>query len=206
MKSYIHLIRHGITEGVQKRWFYGSVDIPLVDEGITALNELKDKGTYPEAADADFYTSGMLRTNQTLHVLYGDVPHKEIPLLREMNFGRWECRTYEELKDEPEHDEWMADRDGSFTYPGGDSIKGFYVRVREGLKELTGCHRMKELAHRHDGKDAVSIIICHGGIISVAMDTWFPGDRENFWQWVPSAGRGFSVEFEDGEPVRYSEI
>ena len=153
MKSYIHLIRHGITEGVQKRWFYGSVDIPLVEEGVTALNELKAQGTYPSPEGADFYTSGMLRTNQTLQVLYGDVPHKEISLLREMNFGRWECKTYEELKDEPEHDEWMADRDGSFTYPGGDSMMDVAYRIFGFLNDI-----------KEKYPDKTVLVVCHGGV------------------------------------------
>ena len=206
MKSYIHFIRHGITEGIQRKWYYGSTDIPLVDEGVTALNEFKDQGIYPELGDADVYTSGMLRANQTLHVIYGDVPFTPITNLREMSFGRWECKTYDEISLEPEHDDWMADKDGSFCFPDGDSILGFYERIREGLRELTGFHRMKELAHRHDGKDAVSIIVCHGGTIAATMEHWFPGDRENFWQWIPVTGRGFTVEFEDGKAVGYKEI
>ena len=206
MKSYIHFIRHGITEGVKKKWFYGSTDLPLIEEGIAALNELKSRGIYPKPWGADLYTSGMLRADQTLQVLYGDLPFGTFSSLREMDFGRWECRTYDELKNEPEHEAWMDDRDGSFTYPGGDSIQGFYARVSKGLIELTGCHRMKELSHRHDGHDAVSIIVCHGGVIAAAMEHWFSGDRENFWQWIPDPGRGYTIEFENGEAARYAEI
>lgn len=206
MKSRIHFIRHGITEGVQKRWYYGHTDMPLVEEGVSALNELKSEGIYPNPSGADFFTSGMIRTNQTLQVIYGDVPYTVIPCLKEINFGRWECKTYDELTTEPEHDQWMADRDGSFVYPGGESIRQFYARIGEGYKELIGFHRMKELAHRHDGADAVSIVVCHGGAIASTMDSLFRGHRENFWLWIPSPGRGFTVEFEDGEPVSYTEI
>lgn len=207
MKSYIHFIRHGITEGIQKKWYYGSVDIPLVEEGIRVLNEFKDQGIYPELGDADCYTSGMLRANQTFNVIYGDMPFTPIPELREMNFGDWECLTYKEIKQRPEHDTWIATTDGSFQFPGGgDSILSFYERIQKGLDQLTGLHCMKELAHRHDGKDAVSIVVCHGGTISAAMEHWFPGERENFWQWIPVTGRGFTVEFEDGKAVRFTEI
>ena len=34
MISRIHFIRHGITQGIKNKWFYGREDLPLVDEGI----------------------------------------------------------------------------------------------------------------------------------------------------------------------------
>ena len=48
MKSCIHFIRHGLTEGNTKKWFYGWADVPLLAEGIAALEELKKEGLYPE--------------------------------------------------------------------------------------------------------------------------------------------------------------
>lgn len=34
MISRIHFIRHGITEGIKNRWFYGWEDLPLIEEGV----------------------------------------------------------------------------------------------------------------------------------------------------------------------------
>ena len=65
MKTKICLIRHGITEGNQKRLYYGSSDIPLAEEGVAMLRELAAQEIYPDDADAECYTSGMLRTEQT---------------------------------------------------------------------------------------------------------------------------------------------
>ena len=204
MRSYIHFIRHGITEGIINKWYYGSADLPLTDEGYEALRELMAEGIYPPLGDADCYTSGMLRADQTLKVIYGNVPFKTIPLLREMNFGSWECKTFNELQKEPEYEEWINNKEGSFTFPGGgDSVISFNERIQKGLKELCGYQRLKELSHRHSGKDAVSIMVCHGGTIAAAMEGWFPGDRENFWQWIPATGRGFTVEFKESEPFSY---
>ena len=189
MRSYIHFIRHGITEGIINKWYYGSADLPLTDEGYEALRGLMAEGIYPPLGDADCYTSGMLRADQTLKVIYGNVPFKTIPLLREMNFGSWECKTFNELQKEPEYEEWINNKEGSFTFPGGgDSVISFNERIQKGLKELCGYQRLKELSHRHSGKDAVSIMVCHGGTIAAAMEGWFPGDRENFWQWIPATG------------------
>lgn len=207
MRSYIHFIRHGITEGIINKWYYGSADLPLTDEGYEALRELMAEGIYPPLGDADCYTSGMLRADQTLKVIYGNVPFKTIPLLREMNFGSWECKTFNELQKEPEYEEWINNKEGSFTFPGGgDSVISFNERIQKGLKELCGYQRLKELSHRHSGKDAVSILVCHGGTIASAMEGWFPGERENFWQWIPATGRGFTVEFKESEPFSYKAI
>ena len=207
MRSYIHFIRHGITEGIINKWYYGSADLPLTDEGYEALRELMAEGIYPPLGDADCYTSGMLRADQTLKVIYGNVPFKTSPLLREMNFGSWECKTFNELQKEPEYEEWINNKEGSFTFPGGgDSVISFNERIQKGLKELCGYQRLKELSHRHSGKDAVSIMVCHGGTIAAAMEGWFPGERENFWQWIPATGRGFTVEFKESEPFSYKAI
>ena len=208
MTSCIHFIRHGITEGIQNRWYYGSTDMPLVKEGIDEVLSFKEKNIYPTNLldNADFYTSGMLRAEQTLDVIYGDVERKAIPNLSEMSFGKWECKTFDELKLEPEFDEWMNCTDNTFVFPEGDSIITFYERVEKGFDELLGFHRLKELSHRHSGKDVTSVIVCHGGVISACMERFFAGDRENFWQWIPAPGRGFTLYLEDGEPVRYEEI
>ena len=70
MKSYIHFIRHGITEGNLKGWYYGNLDVPLAPEGFAKLEELKSQDIYPSASGADCYTSGLLRTEQTFTAIY----------------------------------------------------------------------------------------------------------------------------------------
>lgn len=207
MNSYIHLIRHGITAGNENRWYYGRMDIPLTARGIAQLEKLRADGIYPNVQNADCYTSGMLRTEQTFQTIYGDLPHKTLPLLREMNFGAWEGMSFEEIEQDTAHkaafDDWMRITDGSFAFPeGGDSVNSFYARVRGGLAELEGLHRLKELSCRHNGNDAVSLVVCHGGVIAAAMEHYFPGERENFWQWIPDPGHGYTISFAAGKAIR----
>ena len=120
MNSYIHLIRHGITAGNENRWYYGRMDIPLTARGIAQLEKLRADGIYPNVQNADCYTSGMLRTEQTFQTIYGDLPHKTLPLLREMNFGAWEGMSFEEIEQDTAHkaafDDWMRVTDGSFAF------------------------------------------------------------------------------------------
>ena len=206
MKSCIHFIRHGITEGIQNRWYYGATDMPLVQEGFDALEVLKSEGIYPLSGNADCYTSGMLRANQTFETIYGDAKYREIPDLREMNFGLWECKTFDQLKEMDLFDEWINDKTGTFVFPEGDSTLGFYKRIYGGLDELLGYHRIKEQVFSGSDEEAVSIIVCHGGVISACLSHLFGFPPEEFWKWIPKPGRGFSVYFEDGKPSHYEAI
>lgn len=54
MRTKICLIRHGITEGNQKRLYYGSSDIPLAEEGIEMLRSLSAQEIYPDDTDAKY--------------------------------------------------------------------------------------------------------------------------------------------------------
>lgn len=208
MTSVIYLIRHGLTEGLKKRWFYGWADLPVIEEGFEEIAKYKEEGVYPVLPeDADFYTSGMLRPKQTLEAIYGKVKFEVIRDLMEINFGDWECKSMDDLNGQEEWHRWMEDRTGEFAFPGGgESALTFNDRVQKGLKVLHGNHRMKELSHRHSGKDAVSVCVMHGGPISIIMGTWFPGNVDYFFQWNPEPGRGYAVFFEDGKPVRYEDI
>lgn len=207
MISRIYLIRHGITEGNLKKWFYGSADIPLTEEGCTVLAELSEAGVYPKLPeDADCYTTGLLRTEQTFDILFGKRQRKVISALQEMNFGTYECHSYEELKDNPQFSAWCWDETGDAPLEGGETRNQFTQRISGGLKELIGYHRLKELSHRHNGLPAVSAVVCHGGVISSIMQELFPNEKGNLWDWMPDPGFGYLVEFEESSPVRYEKI
>lgn len=208
MISKIIFIRHGLTEGNRKHWFYGGVDIPLLDEGIRELERNKARRIYPEIPeDADCYTTGLIRTEQTLKTIYGNRDFTEIPALQEMKFGDYECRTFEELSKDDRFMKWASEPDGEEALPGGgDSMKGFERRIREGLHELVNHHWMKQWSHRHSGKDAVSVMVCHGGSISHIMEELFPGRAKTFWDWLPNPGLGYEVEFAGNTPVMYRRL
>ncbi|MCB6993806.1 histidine phosphatase family protein [bacterium 210820-DFI.6.37] len=206
MRSQIHLIRHGITEGNQKRYYYGAADIPLAPEGVEQLKELVRQDVYPRAEGADFYTTGKKRTEQTLRLIYGERDHERLPELTEMDFGQFEMKSYEQLKELPEYQKWISDKTGQAEPPGGESILGFQKRIQAGLKLLVGKHRLKELSVRHCGDDAVSILVCHGGTIGAIMESSFPNQQEHFFKWVPDPGHGYTLILEQGEIAGYKRL
>ena len=89
------LIRHGVTEGNMKKLYYGSTDLPLLPCSVMKLHRMAEGGGYPTAPH--YYTSGMLRTEQTFKALYGDIPHEVLHDMREIDFGEFEMKTYQEL-------------------------------------------------------------------------------------------------------------
>lgn len=208
MISKIIFIRHGLTEGNLKHWYYGGVDIPLSEKGLRQIEWNKSRRIYPEIPeDAQCFTTGLVRTAQTLKAIYGRTDYETIPDLREFRFGDFECRTFGELEQEPVFMEWLNDKSGDMALPGGgDSWNGFEQRIRRGLNTLIDRHWMKQWSHRHSGKDAVTVMICHGGPISKMMDMMFPGIAMTFWDWLPDPGYGYEVEFAGNRPVQYRRL
>lgn len=208
MVSKIYLIRHGITEGNEKMWFYGSTDLPLTEKGRQELAGMRDAAIYPIPEDVQpaFVTSGLRRADETMEVLFGSRERQVIDDLREMEFGRWECKSYGELKGDPLFDQWFTDETGDMAVTGGESRNRFMNRVEKGLKELTAVHRLRELSVRHDGKDVITVAILHGGVISAVMEMLFPDARDNMWQWIPEPGLGYIIYFEDGGAFMFEEV
>lgn len=99
----IYLIRHGKTSANEKHLYCGSTDLPLSDAGKEELRSI-----HYDIKNVRFLTSGMKRTDETLRILFGDVPYEVDPRFREVDFGTFEMHSYEELKDTPEYQTWLT--------------------------------------------------------------------------------------------------
>jgi len=196
----IHLIRHGITEAIKSRVYYGHTDVPLSSEGIDRIVDLVRAGIYPDADGARLYTSGLLRAEQTFFLIYGCREHQTDPRLREYNFGEFEMKTHEQLMENKAYQVWIRDKDGVIPCPGGESRRDFETRVAAGFSDLLNRHKDDE------NPEESSIVICHGGVISQIMNTCFPNCKENVYQWGPEPGRGYTIHIEGTRPVAFDEI
>ena len=201
MTSKIYLIRHGITEGNVKRWFYGSTDLSLIEEGRQALAKLAAEGYYPKLPKgAKLYTTGLKRTEETMEVIYGNKGTGLLTDLREMNFGEYECHSFKELEKDEIFIRWMEDQSGDMALPGGESKNQFAERVKQGMKWLLeDCSA--GLSEESGPESQVAFVVCHGGVIAEALDQLFPEEKENMWQWMPHPGYGYEVLVEDGRPL-----
>ena len=96
--SKIYLIRHGKTTANEQHLYCGSTDLPLSQKGREELVTIKydiDK------TQVCFITSGMERTKQTLKILFGDVEYSIDRRFKEIDFGIFEMKSYNEFKDTP---------------------------------------------------------------------------------------------------------
>lgn len=186
----LYLIRHSLTEANEKRLYGGSTDSPLTEKGVGIA--VGRRGVLPEC---DLYvTSGMRRANETLYHMTGKTPDVALDGLREMDFGAFEMKSYDQLKDVPEYIRWIEDETGNVACPGGESRNGFRRRVLAAGDGLL------------DMDVGSACVVCHGGTIVELMRAWFPNADRNFYQWQPSACGGYRVAVEDGRPVGFKEV
>ena len=76
------LIRHGKTAANEKHLYCGATDLPLSEGGRKALEVRKTEGVLPSLGGIRVLTSGLRRCEETLAILYGDIPHETEPRFR----------------------------------------------------------------------------------------------------------------------------
>ena len=172
----IYLIRHGKTSANEKHLYCGSTDLPLSDAGKEELCSV-----HYDIKNVRFITSGMKRTNETLRVLFGDVPYKIDPRFREVDFGIFEMQSFVQLKDSPEYQIWLTGDNDANIPPQGESGMQMKARVLAAFSEI-----------KED-----TCIITHGGVIAAIMENLFPEENKNRYQWQPKPGCGYALEAEN---------
>ena len=168
----IYLIRHGKTSANEKHFYCGSTDLPLSDAGKEEL-----RSVHYDIKNVRFISSGMKRTNETLHILFGDVPYEVDPRFREVDFGIFEMHSYDQLKDSTEYQAWPTGDNDVNIPPNGESGLQMKARVLGAFSEIK--------------EDAC--IITHGGCIAAIMEHLFPGDGKNRYEWQPKNGCGYII-------------
>lgn len=205
--SRIFIIRHAHTVGTQNGWFYGKADLPISKEGEIEVLESKNKGIYSFATEeSKFFTTGLKRTEQTLKLIFGDRCFERIEELQEMDFGDYECRSYEELKEDETFLKWGYDKTGEVALPNGESRNEFKNRVRKGWEKLFDEHMLLEFKLRHKNEEARSILLGHGGVTSEIMAMLFPEEKKTLWDWIPDPGTGYQILIENSKAKDYKKI
>ena len=175
--SKLYLIRHGATQANLEHRYCGSTDLPLSSQGRQALQAL----SYPIPAGCRFLTSGMLRTNQTMELLFGQISYEKNPAFREVDFGAFEMHSYDQLKDLEEYQKWITGDNEKNIPPNGESGEQMGIRVMEGIKKLIE-------------EDQDTVLISHGGVIAFLMEQLFSDEEKNRYLWQPKPGCGYVIE------------
>jgi broad specificity phosphatase PhoE len=145
----IVLVRHGETDGESSTRFHGASDVPLSAEGEAQMREVKAR-----LGSAHFdrvVASPLARSWRGAQILAGDAPIQIERDFREIDFGRWEGLTREEIRatDPILYEDWQARAPG-FEFPNGEPRAEFEARVAAGLERLlaSGAGTVVVVAHK----------------------------------------------------------
>ena len=178
----LNLIRHGMTQANEKRLYCGSTDLPLSEGGERNLVLLRESIAYPPAEIC--ITSALRRSAETLRILYHREPDCMMAEWNELDFGDFEMKSYEELKDDPAYQQWIGGGSAAVC-PRGESQNVLSLRVASGLRKLP------EIAAQD------ILVVSHGGVIATIMEMLFPGEK-HFYEWQPDFGRGYALDLTFG--------
>jgi alpha-ribazole phosphatase len=190
----IILIRHGLTQANQKKQYIGSTDVPLCEAGIEQLERDRRGGCYPPVERV--YSSPMTRCVQTAKMIY---PGNQLLIrdgLRETNFGDFEGKTYEELKEHPVYQDFLKSG-GETAFPNGESrsemserVCAAFCSIVEELMETDCCH---------------AAVITHGGVI-MALLSVFSEEYAHFYSAQTENGLGFRLTIQADDWKQYGMV
>ncbi len=178
----IALFRHGLTEENKRKAYLGWNDSPICPE-LKALSTTKNYQCY--------FSSDLQRCVRTAEWLFPNTSPHLLKELREMNFGKWEGKTYDDLKDNDLYRRWVADP-VNYCPPDGESFQEFINRVDSGwavIIEEVLATRVQSCA-----------VVTHGGVIRYLLSMFAPEQRE-FWMWQANHDQGLELIF-DRESLR----
>ncbi len=166
----ILLIRHFMTRGNAEHRYIGITDEALLP-GQTS--------SYPEVQAVA--VSPLRRCVETAEIIYPGVRRYVCDELRECDFGLFENKNYEELKDDPDYRRWILS-EGKIPFPEGEGRDDFCRRCEEGF-----C-RMTERFIEENYESAAFVV--HGGTIMAILDR-FAASREGFYHWQVKNGEAY---------------
>ncbi len=161
--------------------YIGTTDAPLSDRGRMDLKKLDYEYKYPGTQVV--FTSPLKRCTETAKILYPEQNPLVIDNLSECNFGEWEGKTADELKNDPDFKKWLAG-DSSVKPPRGESNADFTRRVCKMFESIVE-GLMKT-------GTTESVIVTHGGVIMTLLAVYGLPQAKPF-EWTMDNGFGYSL-------------
>ncbi|MDP8262087.1 MAG: alpha-ribazole phosphatase [Candidatus Ancaeobacter aquaticus] len=167
----LYLVRHGETVGTVIKKYHGITDVNLDKKGVAQVKRLAKKLDKIDFSAA--YSSNLKRCVHTAKII---LKNKKTTLkttrgLREIDFGRWEGMTFEEMQSNDGFlfDKWFRDLP-NFTMPGGESTKSMQKRITQEMERITKRH-----------KNGNILVVSHGGPIRVVLCNVLNVSMQDFW-------------------------
>lgn len=194
------LIRHGATAGNTDHRYVGLTDEDITETGADDVRRLKvstDKLLYRFTPSGDdeakvgqpeikIYVSPLKRALQTAELLFPGESFEIVDDLKECDFGEFEYKSYEELKDDNRY-QGFIDTMGESGFPGGEKKADFINRCCRGYEHIVRSQRGKNTA--------VIVIVAHGGTIMSIMDRYALPHRD-YYDWQIRASEGFVADMD----------
>jgi broad specificity phosphatase PhoE len=148
--SRIILVRHGETEGRSSIRFHGKTDVPLSSEGREQMRAAAR--SLPISHFELVVASPLSRAWAAAAILAPGSPVRLEADFREIDFGRWESLTREEIEvlDPMLARSWLEGVEG-FEFPEGERRGDFRSRVLRGLDRLLLSSASSALVVTHKG-------------------------------------------------------
>lgn len=181
----IYLIRHGKTPCNEQKLYCGKTDVSLSELGRNELSKRREEVKYPKCKNN--YTSGAKRTNETFEILYPETKYEERNEFWEYDFGDFELKSYEMIKEDMNYINWICDKTAKVSCPNGESRYEFYTRLKHSFIDF-----ITELKVRGEEE---ALIVCHGGTIGTLLELFYDGSKD-FFAYQPSCGGGYKLEID----------
>lgn len=175
----VTLLRHGMTDENERSAYISWTDSPLNEKGQKMAEALADLVRPPDL----LFSSSSVRCLETARILFPGQTVISIDDLKEMHFGDWEGKTYEELRGLQSYRAWLDDP--FIKGPdGGERFQEFKGRVERGWRAV------KAQTMASGAKYAA--VVTHGGVIRTLLSELAP-EKKTFFDWkVPLAG-GYEI-------------
>jgi len=152
MLSRVVLVRHGETVGESSIRYYGATDVGLSDLGRAQARAARD--AIPGEGFDLVVSSSLSRAWETAGIVSRGAPVRLEADFREIDFGRWEGLTKEEIAavDPILYEDWES-KGPRFEFPEGEPRGKFRARVERGLERIV-----------RGGAESV-IVVAHKGVV-----------------------------------------
>jgi adenosylcobinamide kinase/adenosylcobinamide-phosphate guanylyltransferase len=171
--------------------YQGQADLPLSKVGRRQAARLASRLAQEEIHA--IYASDLQRARETAAAVASlhNLPVRDDPRLREMDFGEWEGLTYEEIqeRDPQQLAAWEA---GPLDVapPGGETLAQVAARVQAVLDEITAAH-----------PDQTVLLVGHGGPLRVLLCLALGLSPQVHWQFGLNVASVSQVCLYDGDAV-----
>ena len=191
----VYRIRHGATKANREHRYLGRTEEPLSEEGREALKAFQKKGIYPDPASLQaLFVSPMERCRETAELLFGDCEQHMIPEFREMDFGLFEGKNYQDLRGNAQYQAWI-DSNGTLPFPKGESREDFIARCRRGFEEMLRIVTAEGISRNEERKNIAAVV--HGGTIMAVCSSFTDGE---YFDFQIGNGEGYRCKVTVGQP------